>query len=427
MPISRQILKILLFLIYPILLYVSVHFGNRNDFGVIFAVAFVLPLYFYFLSDIVSLFGNRFLLFWSYGIFLRVVVIGSPAVWSDDIYRYLFDAKLLLNGISPYHHTPREIMGLHNTSNLGLDFLFLKMNSPDYYSVYPLLLQCFFSLGTLVGSLFANSLVGVQIMFVLFECINLCFIRKLYPDNNNKTYWLYFGNPLVIIEGVSQMHPEILLVTGCLFLLVIKIYRFDLFSFFLLTQLKFNVFLFALGFRGDKKDRTILLLLIIFSLLIWKITVFSEFMLQGSAGIGLFFHSFRFAGILEPFFYFILSLFRVEYLSGVISFSVLGLTIVYLLKQNFFKKFTLVHVFLILYSMFLLFSPVVHPWYWILWVFFLVGNNKAEWIVSIIAFLAFLSYGLYVYYSFVYIHWMISILILGFYGYKQINHLRKTT
>ncbi|TGM78388.1 hypothetical protein EHR01_08000 [Leptospira mtsangambouensis] len=427
MYVSHQFLKVLLFLIYPILLFVSVHFGNRNEFSVILVVAFVLPLYFYFLSDILPLFGNRFYLFLLYGIFLRVVVIGSPAVWSDDIYRYLFDVKLFLNGISPYHHTPREFFEFGNALNLGLDFLFLKMNSPDYYSVYPLLLQIFYSLGTLLGSIFGNSLVGIQILFVVVESINLALIRKLYPHSENKSYWLYFGNPIVIIEGVSQMHPEVLVVTGFLFIFILRSNWFHLLSFFILTQLKLNLFLFVFGFRGDRRFWIRLGLVLIVSLLIWKLTVFSDLLLQGSSGIGLFFHSFRFAGILEPFFYFILSIFEAEYLSGVISFSILGFVLIYLFKEKYFYRLTMMNSFLVLYSLFLLFSPVIHPWYWIPWILFMVEKKNAIKILSFIVFLAFLSYGMYVYYEFVYIHWLVSILVLGLYGKKQINYLRKTT
>ncbi|TGL50221.1 hypothetical protein EHQ55_08095 [Leptospira meyeri] len=427
MSTKTLILKILLLLLYPILLFVSVHYGDRNEFSVIIVLAFVLPLYFYFLSDIISLLENRFYLLLLYGIFLRVVVIGSPAVWSDDIYRYIFDAKLFLNGITPYHYTPREVLGLEATSKLGLDFLFLKMNSPDYYSVYPLLVQTFFSFGILFGSIFGNSLIGIQILFLAIESINLALIRKLYSQDRIQSYWLYFGNPIVIIEGVSQMHPEVILVTGFLFLFILQSNWFRLFSFFILTQLKLNVFLFVFGFLGDWRQWIRLVFVMIVSLLIWKLTVFSDFLLQGSAGIGLFFHSFRFAGILEPFFYFVLSIFEGEYLSGAISFSILGLILFYLAKEKYFFRLKENDSFLVLYSLFLLFSPVVHPWYWIPWILFMIKKKEAEKIVSVIVFLAFLSYGMYAHSDFVYFHWTISILVLGFYGKKQINHLRKTT
>ncbi|WP_244241997.1 hypothetical protein [Leptospira kanakyensis] len=414
-------------ILYPVLLFGSVHFGNRNDFGIILVISLILPIYFYFLKDILSIFGNGFRCFLTYAIFLRLVVVGAPPVWSDDVYRYLFDAKIFLEGISPYLYTPKQLIEFVDTTSFGLDFLLSNMNSPSYYSVYPLLLQCFFALGTILGSLVQNSFLGVQILFILFDVLNLFLIRKLYPDLSKGVYWLYFGNPIVILEGISQMHPEILLVTGSLLLFLSKSTVKKIGSFFLLTQLKFNFFLLVFGFRGDRKALVSLFLITMFSLLIWKVTVFSDLFLQGSVGLGLFFHSFRFAGLFEPFFYFILYPFQGEYLSGIISFVVVSVLYFFCFQKGMFRNFELPVRFLIIYSLFLLFSPVIHPWYWIPWVFFVLYTQKNEELVVAVTFIAFLSYGLYVDSRFVYIHWLVSILVLGYYGFKQINYLRQTT
>lgn len=80
----------------------------------------------------------------------------------------------------------------------------------------------FFSLGTLFGLVFGNQFVGVQVLLLIFDGLNLFLIRKLYPEIKNSSYWLYFGNPIVLVEGVSQMHPEILLVTVFLFLFLAR-------------------------------------------------------------------------------------------------------------------------------------------------------------------------------------------------------------
>ncbi|TGK95348.1 hypothetical protein EHQ30_01540 [Leptospira brenneri] len=424
---KRKIIKVLLLILYPALLFVSTHFGDRNDLSIILVVATLLPLYFYFLKDVISSFQNQFYLLLSYGIILRLVVVGSPALWSDDIYRYLFDAKICLEGISPYRYTPEGFVKLGAGLNLGLESFLSKMNSPNYYSVYPVFIQWFFSLGTILGNAFGSVFLGIQLLFFGLDILNLLLIRKLYPESSNLSYWLYFGNPVVIFEGISQMHPEILLVTGCLLLFLSRSIPFILSSFFLLTQLKFNAFLFVLGIKWNRKTIVSLFLIFILSLGLWKVTVFSDLVLQGSAGLGLFFHSFRFAGILEPIFYFLLSLFRAEYLSGVISFAVVSILYFFCFQKKIYWSLNLPSRFFIIYSLFLLFSPVVHPWYWIPWVLFVMGMEKKEGLVSVVSFIAFLSYGLYVYKDFVYFHWVVSVFVLGFYGFKQINYLRKTT
>ncbi|EOQ98526.1 putative membrane protein [Leptospira wolbachii serovar Codice str. CDC] len=426
MSIGNKSIKIILGVLYPLLLFVSTHFGDRSDVSIILVVAAILPLYFYFLSDFCSLFGKHFYPFFLYSIILRFAVIGSPAVWSDDIYRYLFDARIFLEGISPYQYTPQDLVGL-NGYHLGLEPLLSKMNSPNYYSVYPLLLQCFFSLGTLFGLALGSSFLGVQVLLLVADSLNLYLIRKLFPQATMKSYWLYFGNPIVIFEGVSQMHPEVLLITGFLLLFGARSTSSRILSFFLLTQLKFNTFLFAFGFLWDRTLWVRLFAITGLSLILWKVTVFSDLVSQGSAGIGLFFHSFRFAGILEPFFYLLLYPFQGEYLSGIISFIVLCSIYIFCFKKNLLFGLNLQNRFLFIYSLFLLFSPVIHPWYWIPWILFLVGKEKMEILVTLVSFLAFLSYGLYVYTDFVYIHWMVSISVLGYYGKKQINYFCKTT
>ncbi|WP_244310469.1 hypothetical protein [Leptospira noumeaensis] len=377
--------------------------------------------------DGLFIFGNKFHFFVLYVIFLRLVVVGVTPVWSDDIYRYLFDAKILLEGISPYLYTPQELTEYAQTNSFGLDFLLLKMNSPNYYSVYPLLLQCFFALGTIIGSFIQNSFLAVQILIILFDILNLFLIRKLYPALSKDSLWLYFGNPIVIMEGISQMHPEILLVTVCLLLFLSKSTFKIIVSFFFLTQIKFNAFLFILGIRGSRKTLISLLFVIIGSLVVWKFTVFSNLVMQGTAGLGLFFHSFRFAGLVEPIFYSILIPFQGEYLSGILSFLTLSFVYFFCYQKNLFRNFQLPVRFLMIYSLFLLFSPVIHPWYWIPWVFFALSIQKNKSLVAVVTFVAFLSYGLYVNSDFVYIHWLVSILVLGSYGFKQVNYLRQTS
>ncbi|MCW7493331.1 hypothetical protein ND861_11855 [Leptospira sp. 2 VSF19] len=409
------------------ILFASAHWGSRDELVIVFVVSFVLPLYFYFISASLVLFGNRFYHFFLYALLLRVVVLGSPAVWSDDIYRYLFDAKIFLNGFSPYLYTPAEVIKFIHNSPIELETLFLNMNSPHFYSVYPLLIQCFFSLGTLIGSFFGSSFLGVQILLLLIDMINLILIRKLYPLASFNSYWLYFGNPILILEGISQMHPEVLLVTGFLLFLITSFTYQKLISFFLLTQLKLNTFIFVLAFPWNRSFWTKLTVVSCLSLIVWKLTVFSDLGLQGSSGIGLFFHTFRFAGIMEPFLFYLLTPFKIEYLSGSLTLGILCCIYIFSFQKKIISRLNLRDRLLFIYSLFLLFSPVIHPWYWIPWIFFMVGKEKMESLVTIISFLSFLSYGLYVRNDFIYYHWIVSVLVLGYYGKKHINYFRQTT
>ncbi|WP_162141572.1 glycosyltransferase 87 family protein [Lunatimonas lonarensis] len=89
--------------------------------------------------------------------------------------------------------------------------LFPRLNSPDYFSVYPPLNQVVFSLAVFTGTydLF-YSLVSLRILLLVAEIATLLLIWKLLlvnglPPVNSLLYAL---NPLVIIEVSGNLHFE---------------------------------------------------------------------------------------------------------------------------------------------------------------------------------------------------------------------------
>lgn len=76
---------------------------------------------------------------------LRLLLIGAEPVLSDDFYRYFFDGQLVGKGLNPYAALPGDWFtnGILE-KNVYWEILLDKMNSPNYYSVYPPLHQLFF-------------------------------------------------------------------------------------------------------------------------------------------------------------------------------------------------------------------------------------------------------------------------------------------
>ncbi|MCW7463457.1 hypothetical protein [Leptospira limi] len=417
----------LLFFIYPFLLFFVVNGFDRNSFTIVIISAVLLSLYFFFLGKKLNVFKNQFWIFFLYNFVLRCVVIGSTPHFSDDVYRYLFDANILLSGQFPYELTPSEWMNLHPNIDEHFKILYSNMNSSHYYSVYPLFLLLFFVVGSVLNSLFHSMFLGVQIVFVLVDLVNLSLIRRMVPNESLEFYWAYFANPIILIEGISQMHPEILLIPWIFLLLQTKNNWKQGMVLSILTQLKFNALLFAFGYIKEKRNILYVLIGVIFSFIIWKLTVFANLESQGSKGIGLFFHSFRFAGLLEPFLYFILNQMGHAYLSGFLSLSLCGLLFFYLLINQNFRNFPVEKRLFVFYFCFLLWSPVIHPWYWILFILLGVVNRIHLLWQSLLVFLTFLSYLIYVSENYFYLYWVLSFVVIGLYGFKEIDYFRKTT
>ncbi len=414
------------FILYPFLLNLVVDGFDRNDVGFIFVSSFVLIFYFYFLYQKIDTFKNHFWIFFLYSVILRCFVLGSTPQFSDDVYRYFFDANVLSLGFSPYETSPFDLIVANSQFGENLQDYLKKMNSPHYLSVYPVFLLLHFYLGLILNSLLDTSFFGVQVLFLLFDILNLYLIRKMYPQEPLGFYWIYYANPMVIIEGVSQMHPEILMIPWLLFLLRSNsIWRQG--SFLLIgSQIKINFLLFMMGITPKKKNIPVIVFFVFLSFVIWKWTVFTNLEIQGSRGIGLFFHSFRFAGILEPFIYYPLSLIGFSYLSGFLSLVVFGLVFIYLLLQQSFFHLSITQRLFVVYFLFLIFSPVIHPWYWIpLVILGLLNRLSLKWHTFVLL-VSFLSYFIYVSDLFFYIYWIVCIFGFGIYGIQEINYLRKT-
>ena len=148
-----------------------------------------------------------------WGIFMRLMLLFSFPALSDDIYRFIWDGRLLLNFTDPYKQLPIDYvqMGLD-----GLDqSLYDKLNSKEYFSVYPPLNQVFFFLSVLFSpnSVFWSAVV-LRAMIIVFELGNIHLIRKLLRHYKlpEKYGLLYALNPLVILELTGNLHFEAIVI-----------------------------------------------------------------------------------------------------------------------------------------------------------------------------------------------------------------------
>lgn len=183
----------------------------REEFGLtflLFSLAFAGMLGLFFLSE-----GNvDFRKILLAGLLLRFAVFWFVPNWSDDYVRFLWDGELLKIGQNPYDQTPREWQEVNiNPDNAYEYLLFENLNSPDYYSVYPPLNQAIFWLGAVASQGFVwNGVLAIRLILILGEIgVFLLFWRLLaaFQVPQKQIFWYWF-NPLVVMEIAGNLHFE---------------------------------------------------------------------------------------------------------------------------------------------------------------------------------------------------------------------------
>lgn len=150
------------------------------------------------------------------GIALRVIAAFSIPVLSDDYFRFLWDGQLLLEGVNPFTILPSSLAAdPGRLTELGLSQeWFTNLNSPDYFTIYPPVLQAIFMLGSSLGSI-KYGVILMKLIVLAGEIVSLILLRKILSKTGKKhsaILW-YALNPLVIVELCGSLHFEALMIT----------------------------------------------------------------------------------------------------------------------------------------------------------------------------------------------------------------------
>ncbi len=334
-----------------------------------YAVAFFA---YFWLVRITQLSTNTFLII---GILTRLTLFFSLPNLSDDFYRFVWDGTLLLNGQNPYALLPREALAL-GLEGLSEDFL-NKLNSPDYYSVYPPLNQAIFWLSASLGGLDKLLVsVGTIRLFLLLGDVAAFFAlqhlgRLLDRPMKNLVFW-YFLNPLVVLEFTGNLHFEGLVIAGMLWA-VVGYHHSKLsgqiagLSIGIATKLIPLIFLPAFLFRQwSKRGVVVTVGVAILSTLLFAPLLGTALFKGMSTSLGLYFQSFEFNGSIYLIF-------------REIGFATKGYNVIQTLGPRLamatfllvtawslygaIKKLPLVTILLFSLQIHWLLSTTVHPWY----------------------------------------------------------------
>jgi len=325
---------------------------------------------------------------------LAILAIGGRLLFywelpllSDDFYRFIWDGRLLLDGVNPIGKIPLKTDVLVPNAALLLD----NMNSPNYPSVYPPIHQLGMTFGAMFNGLSAQ-VNGMRVFIFLFETSGfIYFLRR--SANELKWYLFYLVNPLIIIEGTGNVHFEAALLP----LVAIGVHQIKSSQVWLAglsmagaVLIKLNPLMLIPAFWTQVKSMRF----IIFNALVIFIGFlpFLSGVIDSLNGIDLFFRSFEFNASI---YYLVVEL--GEWLIGYNPISTVGpvlalisLTLILLIS---FGKDDLQDKILFVYLVFLLFSSTVHPWYIIPVVFFALSAQRLS--ISLWSFTVFFSYTHY--------------------------------
>ena len=132
----------------------------------------------------------------------RLAFLPLLPVLSDDAYRYVWDGMVQMEGINPYRYRPDapELSALHNT------YIFERLNSATYYSVYPPVSQWVFAVG---GAFYdAGWHVSYFIIKGLFASMEVGGVFILASMVSARNVMLYAWHPLTALESAGQGHTE---------------------------------------------------------------------------------------------------------------------------------------------------------------------------------------------------------------------------
>ena len=171
--------------------------------------ALVFSIYCYVVS---TYSGDLNVTFWLWGsVAFRTLLLFSTPNLSDDFYRFIWDGRLFAAGHHPFAEVPVYYIE-NNISIPGIDEkLFLKLNSPNYFTVYPPISQYIFWIAAkLSPQSVYGSVIIMKLMILVAEIGSILLIQRLLIrfNLNPKHLLIYALNPLIIIELVGNIHLE---------------------------------------------------------------------------------------------------------------------------------------------------------------------------------------------------------------------------
>jgi len=198
-----------MFLLTVLLVWMGFFAGQADFLSLFPAYSLFFLGYIWLSSGSFALTGYRSLLWWAIG--LRLMLWFAFPGLSDDVYRFIWDGRLLAAGYNPFDFLPEALMEKPPTGFVPDPELFARLNSPGYFTVYPPLAQGIFAFAARV---FPDQLYWtawlMKLPLVVSDIGNIFLIKALLRHLNRPAalVWWYALNPLILLEISGNLHFE---------------------------------------------------------------------------------------------------------------------------------------------------------------------------------------------------------------------------
>lgn len=183
---------------------------KRADFFIFYPCLLIcFGLYYQLISQKVE-FKKLFIL----GLSVRIILLFATPELSDDFYRFIWDGALINEGYNPFVLLPKDVLE-QELLQPQFSQLFHSLNSQDYYTVYPTVIQLINVTSIFIGRTVFGSMVVMKTIFLGFELISFYFLKNLltiYKKPEHHVFW-YWLCPLIILEFVGNLHHEAIMIT----------------------------------------------------------------------------------------------------------------------------------------------------------------------------------------------------------------------
>ena len=334
--------------------------------------------------------NTQFLTYLAFG-FRAVFILAIPNL-SQDFYRFIWDGRMILEGINPYLFTVESFISQGNFPVAEAQALRAGMGAlnASHFTNYPPINQLCFTIAALfAGKSILGSVFVMRLLIIAADFGTLHFGKALLEKLNIPIYniFWYILNPFIIIELTGNLHFEgvmIFFLVWSLYLLYIGKWQFAALVLALSISVKLIPLIFLPLFfqwfmkRNDKNKETSTVLnftrLIVFYAIIIMTTLLlfvpfysSEFIHNYSKTVALWFQNFEFNGSIYYVAREIGFLFR-----GYNEIAIIGtvtpiLVILFVLIITFFRRnrtpIALITAMLLVLSFYYFTTTTVHPWY----------------------------------------------------------------
>jgi len=136
------------------------------------------------------------------GLLARALLVPAAPTLSEDVYRYLWDGRLVAHGINPYPHAPSDpALGRFH------DELLRRLNHAEVPTIYPPAAQLLFGAAALVS---ATPAAWKLFLLLLESALVLALYRMLKRRGMpGERLLLYYWNPLVLVESFGSGHVDL--------------------------------------------------------------------------------------------------------------------------------------------------------------------------------------------------------------------------